>query len=69
MPVSAPGPSSLSMERGRRRGRRPGRRRVVPSAGGSLPSWIVGNPVTRGVCSFAHPLCSATNAKSFPSCS
>jgi hypothetical protein len=40
--VSAPGPSSLSMEHGRLRGYRPGRRHVVPSAGGSLPSWIVG---------------------------
>jgi hypothetical protein len=33
------------MERERHRGRCPSRRRVVPSARGSLPSWIIGNPV------------------------
>jgi hypothetical protein len=43
--ASALDPSSLSMTRGTGRGCRPGCRQVVSSVSGSLPSWIVGNPV------------------------
>jgi hypothetical protein len=45
IPVSALGPSALSVARGRGRGRYLGHRRVVPSVDASLPSWILGNPV------------------------
>jgi hypothetical protein len=43
--VSALGPSSLFVPRGRGHCRRLGHHRVIPSVGGSLPSWILGNPV------------------------